>query len=122
MAHFAKLDPNNVVLRVEVINNDILIDQETGKESEALGIAFLVKLYDGYPYWKQTSYNKSFRKNYAGIGFAYDPARDAFIAPKPFLSWHLNEETCQWEAPIPYPTDGKEYEWDEINQSWVEIN
>lgn len=121
MAHFAKLDANNVVLEVNVVNNSDLLDSN-GNESEAVGIAFLVQWSGGYPYWKQTSYNGNIRKNYAGIGYTYDPVRDAFIPPKPYASWVLNEDTCRWDAPTPYPTDGKRYAWDEATTSWTEVN
>jgi hypothetical protein len=117
MAHFAKLDENNVVLAVHVVNNDVItID---GVESEQAGIDFLTQLH-GHINWKQTSYNETFRKNYCGVGFTYDLVRDAFIAPKPFDSWTLDEQTCRWEAPIAMPTDGKYYIWDEENQTWNE--
>jgi predicted nucleotidyltransferase len=93
MAHFAKLDDSNVVLEVHVVNNDVLTEDE-----EASGIAFLTEWSGGYSNWKQTSYNGSIRKNYAGIGFLYDPIRDAFIPPKPTEgNWILNKETCLWE-------------------------
>ncbi len=118
MAHFAKLDENNVVLAVHVVNNDVItID---GNESEQAGIDFLTGLY-GHTLWKQTSYNGTFRKNYAGIGYTYDAGRDAFIPPQPWASWTLNETTCQWETPVAYPTDGKIYGWFEPNQQWIEI-
>jgi hypothetical protein len=118
MAHFAKLDDNNVVLAVHVVNNDVItID---GNESEQAGIDFLTGLH-GHTLWKQTSYNGNFRKNYAGIGYTYDAGRDAFIPPKPWASWTLNETTCQWEAPVAYPSDGKRYGWFEPNQQWIEI-
>ncbi len=118
MAHFAKLDENNNVLQVHVVNNDVItID---GNESEQTGIDFLTGLY-GHTLWKQTSYNGNFRKNYAGIGYTYDVVRDAFISPQPFSSWTLNETTCQWESPVLYPTDGKRYGWFEPNQQWIEI-
>lgn len=120
MAHFAKLDDNNVVLEVNVVHNNELID-ENGQESEAKGIAFLISWSGGYSNWKQTSYNGNIRKNYAGVGFTYDAQRDAFIPPKPFKDWILNEETCQWEAPVPYPTDGKVYGWNEELGDWVEV-
>ena len=94
MAHFAKLDENNVVLEVHCVhNNELLVD---GVESEVKGIAFLVMWSNGYPFWKQTSYNGSMRKNYAGIGYTYDVQRDAFIPPKPSDSYVLDEQTCQW--------------------------
>jgi hypothetical protein len=120
MAHFAQLDENNIVLEVIVVSNEVLLDPQ-GHEQEALGVAWLINWSGGYPYWKQTSYNGNFRKNYAGIGYTYDPVLNAFIPPKPYPSWLLNTETCQWEPPVPYPTDGKEYEWDEETKSWVEI-
>jgi hypothetical protein len=118
MAHFAKLDDNNVVLAVHVVNNDVITVD--GAESEQTGIDFLSDLH-GHAKWKQTSYNGNIRKNYAGIGYTYDISRDAFIAPQPYPSWILNENTCQWECPIPYPTDGKRYAWFELNQQWIEI-
>jgi hypothetical protein len=94
MAHFAKLDENNVVLEVHCVhNNELMVD---GVESEAKGIEFLVLWSGGYIHWKQTSYNKTFRKNYAGIGYTYDVQRDAFIAPKPGDGYVLDEQTCQW--------------------------
>jgi hypothetical protein len=93
MGHFAKLDENNVVLEVNVVNNAVL----DPANEEASGVAFLTEWSGGYSNWKQTSYNGSIRKNYAGIGYTYDEARDAFIAPKPKGNWALNEETCLWE-------------------------
>lgn len=119
MAHFAKLDDNNIVLAVHVVNNDVIT--VNGVESEQTGIDFLTSIH-GHTSWKQTSYNGSIRKNYAGIGFSYDASRDAFIAPKPFASWILNETTCNWEAPILMPEDGKTYAWDEETTSWIEVN
>jgi hypothetical protein len=121
MAHFAKLDANNIVLEINVVDNEHLLDAN-GIEREELGIAFLVQWSGGYPYWKQTSYNGNIRKNYAGIGFTYDAVRDAFIEPQPYPSWILNETTCRWGPPVPYPTDGKYYMWDEATTSWVETN
>lgn len=120
MAHFAKLNENNVVLEIHLIHNNELLDSN-GNESEAKGIAFLVQWSGGYPYWKQTSYNGNIRKNYAGIGYTYDPVRDAFIPPKPYASWILNEQTCRWDAPTPYPNDDKRYSWNESTTSWVEV-
>lgn len=115
MAHFAKLDQNNVVVFVTVGR-----DEDDGKEAELTARTGEV--------YKQTSYNTRggvhtlggtpLRKNYAGIGYTYDPARDAFIPPKPFDSWLLNEETCLWEPPVAYPTDGGNYVWNESTQSW----
>jgi hypothetical protein len=118
MAHFAQLDDQNTVLQVIVVHNNELLDN--GVESEAKGIAFCQSLFPGTN-WVQTSYNGNIRKNYAGIGFTYDAQRDAFIPPKPYPSWVLNETTCQWEAPVPYPTDGKRYIWDDATQTWVEV-
>jgi hypothetical protein len=118
MAHFAKLDENNVVLEVHVVHNNDLLD-ENGVEQEQRGIDFLINWSNGYLAWKQTSYNGNFRKNYAGIGYTYDPQRDAFIPPKPFPSWTLNEQTCLWEPPVPYPNDGNLYQWDEPTTNWV---
>ena len=121
MAHFAQLNENNIVTQVIVVSNDDIKDSE-GNESELTGIAFCKSLLGPTTIWKQTSYNNSIRKNYAGIGFTYDATRDAFIAPKPYNSWILNETTCRWEAPIAYPNDGKMYAWDEETTSWVYIN
>lgn len=118
MAHFAQLDENNLVLQVIVVNNSDCLD-ENGNESEAVGVAFCQSLLGGN--WKQTSYNGNMRKNYAGIGYQYDSTRDAFIPPKPYASWVLNEDTCLWDAPVPCPTDGKMYRWDEPTTSWVEV-
>ena len=119
MAHFAKLDENNVVLEVHCVhNNELMVD---GVESEAKGVEFLVMWSGGYPFWKQTSYNKTFRKNYAGIGYTYDAQRDAFLPPQPFASWVLNEQTCQWDSPVPYPSDENKYVWDESTTSWVAL-
>tara|TARA_R110002126_G_scaffold70043_1_gene176551 strand:+ start:250 stop:591 length:342 start_codon:yes stop_codon:yes gene_type:complete len=111
MAHFAKLNSENIVEQVVAVHNNDAPD-------EAAGVAFLNNLF-GEATWVQTSYNKNIRKNYAGIGYAYDAVRDAFIAPQPFASWVLNEQSCQWEAPVPMPTDGKLYQWDEDAKSWV---
>lgn len=116
MAHFAKLDKYNVVTYVVVVNNEELLDN--GVELEEKGIVFLTLWSDGYYKWRQTSYNASFRKNYAGIGYTYDEIRDAFIPPKPFPSWILNEDTCQWQAPVPMPNEGNTYQWNEETQSW----
>jgi hypothetical protein len=118
MAHFAKLDENNNVVAVHVVNNDVLLVD--GVESEQAGIDFLAELHS-HSNWKQTSYNGSFRKNYGSVGYIYDETRDAFILPNFWKSWTLNETTCQWEAPKPYPTDGKNYSWNEENQEWTEI-
>lgn len=117
MAHFAELDQNNVVTQVVVVHNNELLDD--GVESEAKGIAFLASLY-GHSRWKQTSYNATIRKNYAGIGFAYDAERDAFIPPQPFPSWTLGDD-CLWHAPVPMPTEGGPYRWDEDAGAWVNV-
>ena len=118
MANFAQFDENYIVTEVIVVNNET-IDDLPFPESEPVGVAFLQSLFGSTTVWKQTSYNANFRKNYAGIGFTYDPVLDAFIAPQPYPSWMLNTATCQWEAPIPYPNDGKMYMWDEATLSWV---
>lgn len=119
MAHFAKLNDQNIVERVIVVHNNELLDGDV--ESEAKGIAFCRSLFDGDTNWVQTSYNGNFRKNYAGAGYSYDAQRDAFIPPKPFASWILDEATCLWNAPVAHPTDDKVYRWDEPTTSWVEI-
>jgi hypothetical protein len=126
MASFAKIGLNNKVIEVLSVVNEVLHDSN-GVEQEAIGIDFLTKL-TGWAIWKQTSYNTSanthnnngtpFRKNFAGIGYTYDENRDAFIPPKTFNSWILNENTCLWESPVAYPTDGKQYTWNELTLSW----
>ena len=118
MAHFAELDENNIVKRVIVVNNSDILDKD-GIESEIIGIAFCKKLLGGE--WVQTSYNSNFRKHYAGKGHTYDKLRDAFISQKPYESWTLDEETCNWIPPIPFPTDGKLYQWNEENKLWDEV-
>ena len=115
MAHFAKLGTGNVVERIEVVSNDIATHEQTG-------VNFLNNLYGTTDNWKQTSYNGNIRKNFAGIGYTYDENRDAFIPPKPFNSWRLNETTCLWEAPVAYPDDGLLYNWNEETQTWDEIS
>jgi hypothetical protein len=117
MAHMAQLDENNKVLQVIVVANEELMENDV--ESENKGIAFCKTLLGANTNWVQTSYNANFRKNYAGIGYSYDATRDAFIAPKPFESWVLDEATCQWQAPTPYPTDDKLYTWDEPSLTWL---
>lgn len=121
MAYFAKLNENNVVIEIASVNNIEMLTSEN-VESEVMGLAFLIRWSGGYSNWKQTSYNGKIRKNYAGIGYKYDAQRDAFIPPQPFPSWTLNENTCLWDAPTPYPTDGQPYQWDEPTTSWVLIN
>ncbi len=117
MAHFAKLDDNNIVIDVNVVNNEVL-DPDNEENS---GIAFLTSWSGGYLNWKQTSYNANFRKNYAGIGYSYDPDRDAFIPPKPYSSWTLNEFTCKWDPPTPHPEDGRIYQWIEEDLNWQPV-
>ena len=117
MAHFAQLDQNNIVTQVIVVANEELLDNDI--ESESKGIEFCTNLLGGT--WKQTSYNQKIRKNYASVGYVYDEGRDAFIAPKTYNSWLLDETTCQWKAPIDMPTDGKMYLWDEATTSWIEV-
>jgi hypothetical protein len=107
MSHFAELDENNIVIRVLVGNNDFPNE----------GYDWFVENLGGR--WVQTSYNGNFRKNYASTGYQYDEELDAFIPPKLFESWVLNEETCQWEAPVPYPNDGLIYQWVEAEVAWV---
>lgn len=108
MSHWAEIDENNIVLRVTVGDNN---------EADE-GYQWLIDNLGGT--WVKTSYNGTIRKNYAGIGFTYDEVRDAFIPPRPFESWLVNENTCLWEAPVVYPIDGKPYYWDESTLSWVE--
>jgi len=119
MAHFAELDKNNIVLRVVIVDD----------KSEQEGIEWCENFFNG-GIWIQTSYTGSIRKNYAGVGYTYDPNRDAFIAPKPLDSFVLNEETCRWEPSIPFPMsyihvkelDGSQqdrYRWDEETLSWI---
>tara|TARA_Y100000401_G_scaffold24901_1_gene17240 strand:- start:1107 stop:1487 length:381 start_codon:yes stop_codon:yes gene_type:complete len=122
MAHFAKLDENNIVLEVIVV-------ADSDAPTEAKGQAFLQNIYKNTTTYKQTSYNTfagehklggtAFRKNFATIGYTYDETKDAFIPPKPYDSWTLNDDTCQWQAPVEYPTDGKHYMWKEEDKSWI---
>ena len=129
MASFAKIGSNNKVIEVLSVHNDVLKDDE-GIEQEVLGIDFLTKL-TGWSVWKQTSYNTRggvhklggtpFRKNHAGIGYTYDAAKNAFIAPQPYPSWTLNEDTCRWDAPTARPDDDKIYTWNEDTTSWDEV-
>jgi hypothetical protein len=121
MAYFAKLGTGNIVEQVISINNAVITDAN-GVEQEQLGNDFINKLYNTRDVWKQTSYNNNIRKNYAGIGYTYDQTRDAFITPKPFNSWILNEDTCLWEAPVAEPTttleDNQYYFWNESIINW----
>ena len=120
MAHFAKIGLNNIVTDVLVVANRETMDSN-GIEHESIGVEFL-KTLTGHETWVQTSYNGNIRKNYAGVGYTYDSQRDAFIAPQPYPSWTLVEETCQWTAPVLYPTDGKMYQWDEATINWIQVN
>ena len=117
MAHFAQLDENNVVTQVIVVHNNDCLDAN-GNESEAVGAAFCQSLLGGN--WKQTSYNGNIRKNYAGIGYTYNPSIDAFVPPQPYALWTLHNDV-KLEAPPPMPTDGKRYSWNEEQQDWVEV-
>ena len=119
MAHFAKIGLNNIVTDVLVVANRETMDSN-GVEHESIGVDFL-KTLTGHSTWIQTSYNGNIRKNYAGIGYTYDSQRNAFIPPKPYPSWTLIEETCNWLPPVPYPTDGKIYQWNEETTNWIEI-
>ncbi len=109
MSHFAEIDENNVVLRVLVGDNNMPNE----------GYDWFVENLGGT--WIQTSYNGNIRKNFAGIGYTYDAEKDAFIPPQPFESWTLNETTCRWQSPIPYPQDGRVYSWDEETTTWIEV-
>jgi hypothetical protein len=115
MAHFAELGLDNIVKRVVVIHNNELLDGD-GVEQESLGIAFCEQLFGGT--WVQTSYNGNIRKNYAGVGYTYNSSLDAFIPPKPYASWTLDETTCQWQAPVAMPVDDNFYIWNETDQTW----
>ena len=123
MAHFAKIE-DGVVTQVIVVDNKYCADA-SGVEKEYIGAAFCERLLGGT--WKQTSYNGSIRKNYAGLGYTYNADIDAFVPPQPFASWLLNETTAQWEAPVAMPADAgtgeppKRYSWDEATTSWVEV-
>jgi hypothetical protein len=121
MAYFAKLGTGNIIETVISINNSVITDNN-GVEQEQLGVDFINKLYNTRDVWKQTSYNRTFRKNYAGIGYQYDQTRDAFIPPKPYNSWILNEDTCLWNAPVAIPTtqlqENQYYSWDESIINW----
>jgi len=129
MASFAKIGLNNKVIEVLSVHNNELLDSN-GVEQETIGIDFLTKL-TGWSIWKQTSYNTHggihklggtpLRKNHAAIGYTYDEDKDAFIAPKPYSSWTLNDTTCLWEAPVAYPDDDNNYSWNETNQTWEVI-
>ena len=117
MAHFAELGTDNIVLRVIAVSNPATAESD-GTEKESIGADFCRSLLGGT--WKQASYNAKIRKNFAGVGYTYDSSRNAFIGPKPYSSWVLDEDTCQWGAPVSYPSDGKGYDWDESTKSWKE--
>ena len=120
MAHFAKIDENNIVTTVNVVDNINLLNED-GVEEEAVGIAYLNNMFNDGSTWVQTSYSGSKRKHYAGIGYTYNEALDAFISPKPYDSWTLNEDTCNWEAPVACPAEDispKTYHWNEDTQAW----
>ena len=127
MAHFAKIGKGNIVESVVVVANDVLKD-ENSVEQENIGVKFLQELYKSRDLWKQTSYNTRggehqlggtpFRKNFASAGYTYDQTRDAFIPPKKYNSWSLDETTCTWQPPVPHPLDGKTYTWNETTENW----
>ena len=119
MAHFAKIDENNIVQQIIVVDNENCGNLDF-PESEPIGQNFINSIgLEGN--WKQTSYNSTFRKRYAGLDDVYDESRDAFLPIKPFTSWILNEDICLWEPPIERPNDGKSYMWDEETINWIEI-
>jgi hypothetical protein len=139
MGYFAKIDENNIVVELATLNNNVFT--VNGIEIDSIGEEFLNNFYNINSVWKKTSYNtkgglhyqsenfivsqdqsKAFRKNCAGIGYYYDSIRDAFIPPKPFPSWTLNEDSCLWDSPVAYPNDGKMYTWNEDILNWQEIN
>ena len=115
MAHFAELDASNIVLRVVVVSNDDISTEDDG-------IVLCRELFGVDTNWKQTSYNANFRKNFAGTGYSYDAALDAFIPPQPYPSWALDTDTCQWVAPKPMPVDGRPYTWNEGLLRWVALS
>jgi hypothetical protein len=116
MAYFAELDQNNTVIQTWLLDSAEILNSQ-GQEDEAIGEQLLKSRFGGHRFL-QCSYTGRIRKNYPGEGYTYDAARDAFIPPKPFDSWTLNEDTCQWRAPSPYPADGH-YNWNEQQQQWV---
>ena len=120
MAHFAQLNSNNMVIKVEVVVNEVITDGD-GVEQEQLGVDFLNSTYNTNSWYKQASYNGTFRKNYPSFGWFYDAGRDAFYASQPYPSWVLNESTCIWDAPVDKPDDGKMYTWNEATTNWTEM-
>lgn len=120
MAHFAEVNNQWIVQRVIVVNNAVLLNEQD-IECDWLGEQFCQQLYGAHTRWVQTSYNGGKYKNYAGIGYTFDPYRSAFIEPQPFPSWTLDEGTCRWQPPIPYPADGFLYNWDETTKKWIKV-
>jgi len=120
MAHFARIDKNNIVQSIHIID-DVHLLNEHGVEEEDFGIVYLNNVHGVGFTWVQTSPDRSFRKNSAGVGNTYDSTRDAFIPAQPYPSWTLNETTCRWDYPVAYPDDGKHYVWDEAITNWKEI-
>jgi hypothetical protein len=126
MAHFAQMDDDNIVLRVVVVDNRDILDEEEN-ESEVVGVEFCKGLFGQDTNWLQTSYNRNFRGNYAGVGFKYYPLHNGFASPQPYPSWTLGKdpsnlectECLGWSAPVPHPNDGGDYRWDEDTESWV---
>ncbi len=121
MAHFAQIDENNIVTQVLVIDQETVNTGAFGDPNSFIQTSYNTRGGVHYGQDGQPDNGVALRKNYAGIGYIYDPARDAFYSPQPYASWTLNEETCYWEAPTPMPTDGKFYTWDEDTTSWVEV-
>jgi hypothetical protein len=127
MAHYALLDANNIVISVitgvdeNIIQTD-LDGTQVGGSSEAWETFYATRHWLNASYCKRTSYNSNIRKNYAGIGYTYDATRDAFIPPKPFESWLLNEDICLWDAPVDYPADGNMYRWVEEDLNWQAVS
>jgi hypothetical protein len=117
MAHFAKLDKDNTVIDVLVVDNSVLLVDNV--ENETLGISFMKSLTTNHENWKQTSYNSRFRKIFAYPGCIYDPKLDAFLPAKPYSTWKFNEASWKWEPPIPFPKDGRSYIWDNDKIEWV---
>jgi len=122
MAYFAQIDGTNQVTQVISVNNSVVHEPDyTFPQTEPFGQVFISEVLKLPGVWKQTSYNKTFRKNYAGVGYTYDPTRDAFIPPKPYPSWTLDEQTCLWNPQVPHPNDGNVYSWDEESGSWTQL-
>ena len=122
MAHFAQIDENNVVLQVLVIDQDVIDTGHFGDPASWIQTSYNTRGGVHYGPDNQPDGGIALRKNYAGIGYIYDPTRDAFYAPQPYPSWTLDEDTCRWQPPVPFPTDGKNYAWDEATISWVEVS